>query len=99
MGCAEPPPSLQTLSRVDFPMKRKLFLTFPQKILGEPLLYTLGKDFRVIPNIQGASITKEIGLMALELEGDEAEVDRAVRFLSEKGVQVEVLLHGQEPRL
>ena len=79
-------------------MKRKLFLTFPQIILGEPLIYTLGRDFRVIPNIQGASITKEIGLMALELEGDESELDRAVTYLQEKGVQVEVLLQGQEPK-
>ncbi len=30
-------------------MKRKLFLTFPQRILGEPLLYTLGRDFKVVP--------------------------------------------------
>lgn len=81
-------------------MKRKLFLTFPQRILGEPLLYTLGKDFKVVPNIQGASITREIGLMALELDGDAAEIERAIDFLKQKGVQVEVLAHGQElPKL
>ena len=72
-------------------MKRKIFLSFPQKILGVPLLYTLGRNFKVVPNIQGASISKDVALMALELDGDEAEVDRAIAFLREKGVDVELL--------
>ncbi|MSR75420.1 MAG: hypothetical protein EXS14_08125 [Planctomycetes bacterium] len=72
-------------------MKRKLFLSFPQKILGEPLLYTLGRDFKVVPNIQGASISKDVALMALEMDGEVAELDRAVEFLRAKGVDVEVL--------
>ncbi len=77
-------------------MKRKVFLTFPQQILGEPLLYTLGRDFRVVPNIQGASITKEIGLMALELDGAEEELDRAIEFLKTRGVQVEILAQDRD---
>ncbi len=72
-------------------MKSRLFLTFPQRILGEPLLYTLGKDFSVVPNIQGASITKDRGLMALELSGEEAEIQRAISYMKEKGVTVEVM--------
>ena len=80
-------------------MRSKLFLTFPKAILGEPLLYTLGRDFKVVPNIQGATITKELGLMALDLEGDEPEIKRAVEFLKAKGVQVESLRQDQEPPL
>jgi ABC-type methionine transport system ATPase subunit len=72
-------------------MKSRLFLTFPQRILGEPLLYTLGREFQVVPNIQGASITKDRGIMALELTGEDAEVSRAIDYLKSKGVQVEVL--------
>lgn len=72
-------------------MNSRLFLTFPQRILGEPLLYTLGREFRVVPNIRGASITKDRGIMALDLEGEEAEVQRAVDYLRSKGVTVELL--------
>ncbi len=80
-------------------MKRRLFLSFPQKILGEPLLYTLGRDFKVVPNIQGASISKDEALMALEMEGDPAELDRAVAYLRGVGVNVDVLKENAPDRI
>lgn len=80
-------------------MKRKLFLTFPQRIVGDPLLQNLKQDFGVEWNIKAASITGEFGLMALEIDGEEAAIDRAVAFFREKGVTVEVLLPGSDPRL
>lgn len=70
-------------------MKQKIFCTFPQQLIKEPLLYNLGKNFQIIPNIRGASVTDEIALIALELEGDEKEIEKAVVFLKEKGVKVE----------
>ncbi len=75
-------------------MRRKIFCTFPQQLIKEPLLYNLGKNFKVIPNIRGASVTEDLALMALELEGDEEEVTRAVDFLVEKGVKVENVQTG-----
>ncbi len=38
-------------------MKIKIYCTFPQVIIREPLLYNLGRNFNVIPNIRGASVT------------------------------------------
>ena len=72
-------------------MPHKYFLTFPQEILGEPVLYTLGQDFNVVPNIRGASIGDEQALMAVELEGEDGDVTRAVAWLKERGVSVESL--------
>ena len=48
-------------------MSHKYFLTFPQDILDEPVLYTLGRDFQVVPNIRGASVSDDQALMAVEL--------------------------------
>lgn len=75
-------------------MKQQLFLSFPQQVLNEPVIYMLGRDFRLVPNIKGAMITDQMGMMALELEGEPAEIDRAVAFLRERGVKIEV---GQPP--
>ncbi len=72
-------------------MKKRFFLTFPQQILGEPLIYTLGRDYDVIPNIQGASITKDQGMMALELDGEVGSIDRAVEYLRSRKVQVDAI--------
>jgi ABC-type methionine transport system ATPase subunit len=72
-------------------VKRKVFLTFPQRLIKEPIIYNLGKTFPVVTNIQGASVTDEIALVALLLEGETAEVDRAMKFLADRGVKVESL--------
>jgi ABC-type methionine transport system ATPase subunit len=69
--------------------RREIYCTFPKDQIREPILYNLGQHFQVIPNIRGASITNEIGLVYLELEGQEQELDRAVEFLRERKVQVE----------
>lgn len=73
------------------PVQRKVFLTFPQRLIKEPIIYNLGKNFRVVTNIRGASVTDEIALLALLLEGDEAEMDRALEFLRQSGVKVEAM--------
>ncbi len=72
-------------------VKRKVFLTFPQKLIKEPIIYNLGRTFPVVTNIRGASVTDEIALVALLLEGEAARVEEAVRYLNEKGVKVENL--------
>ena len=77
-------------------MKRKLFCTIPQKLIQQPLLFTLVNRFKVVPNIRGASVTEAIAILSLELEGDDANVEEAVAYLKEEGVQVEVLEDGHE---
>ncbi|MAE77738.1 MAG: FeS-binding protein [Planctomycetes bacterium] len=67
-----------------------LRLTFPQHVLQEPLLYNLGKDFTVVPNIRGAEIGEERGWMDLELEGEDSEIERVVEYLREREVDVEL---------
>jgi ABC-type methionine transport system ATPase subunit len=70
-------------------MKQRFFLTFPQQILGEPLIYTLTRDYDVVPNIQGASITEQTGMMALELTGEPDCIERAVAYLRSRNVAVD----------
>lgn len=72
-------------------MKKKLVLTFPEQILNEPLLYTMARNFAVAFNIKGAMLNQTPAVMALELDGDPAEIERAVAYLGEKGVRVEVI--------
>ena len=73
-------------------MKRKVYLTFPQQVIHEPVLYQVGKEFKVVTNIRGASVTDEIAIMALELEGEDAEIDRAVAYLKGRGIRVEEVM-------
>lgn len=76
---------------------RKVYCTFPKEMIKEPLIYNLGKNFNVIPNIRGASITDEVGLVYLELEGDEAEIEKAVEYLRSRKVRVDDVLGEPGP--
>ncbi len=70
-------------------MKEKFYLTYPPTLIKEPIIYRLGKQFDVITNIRGANVSNEMGLVALEMEGTQEEVDRAVAWLRAQGITVE----------
>jgi L-aspartate semialdehyde sulfurtransferase ferredoxin len=70
-------------------VREKVYLTYPPKLLKEPIIYQLGQKFRVVTNIRGANISAEIGLVALELDGAQSEVSAALHWLTEIGVRVE----------
>jgi ABC-type methionine transport system ATPase subunit len=67
---------------------RLIHCTFEKDLIREPLLYNLGKDFKVIPNIRGATISEDLGKVYLELEGGEPEIERAIEYLQARGVEI-----------
>ena len=70
-------------------VREKVYLTYPTELIKEPLIYLVGQRFDVVTNIRGANISEVMGLVALELDGVQGEVDKAVAWLREQGVQVE----------
>jgi ABC-type methionine transport system ATPase subunit len=76
-------------------IRRQVCCTFPKERIREPVLYHLGRDFPVIPNIRGATINDEKGIVVLELEGEAADIDRALAFLRSRNVQVEAVESGR----
>lgn len=68
---------------------RVIHCTFPKALIREPLLYNLGRDFDVMPNIRGATISDDIGLVYLELHGSDADIEQAVAYLADRGVTVQ----------
>ncbi len=76
--------------------RRQVFLTVPQTVIKEPLLWKINHDFDVVTNIRGASITEETALLALMLEGTDAVIDEVLEFLERHGVSVEKLEDEEE---
>jgi ABC-type methionine transport system ATPase subunit len=76
---------------------RKFFCTFPQERISEPLIsHTLGEKFGVVPNIRAASIDDAVALVAVEIEGESEQIEKAVAYLVEKGVTVEEMAADSE---
>ena len=69
--------------------KQRLWLMFPTKLITRPVLWELGQKFPVVTNVRQASVTDEIGIVSLSLEGEREELKKAIGWLEELGVKVE----------
>jgi len=69
--------------------KQRLWLTFDATGVTRPIIWEMSKKFDVIFNIRSSSVTKEVGIIALELEGEREVIKSAVKWLEAAGVQVE----------
>ena len=70
-------------------VSERIYLTVPKQLVKEPLVCQLAKKFDILFNIRGSTVTAEMGLVALEIDGERAEVDKAIKWLKDKGVIVE----------
>ena len=70
-------------------MKLRVYLTFDESTVREPLIWKLAKEFDVITNIRTAEVKDHMGLVGLELEGDTDVVEASVKWLQKQGVQVD----------
>jgi len=71
------------------PEQRRLWLMYPPRLIKEPLLWKLAQKFKVVTNIRQASVTDEIGIVSLELDGKRADIKAAIKWLEKLGVSVE----------
>lgn len=67
----------------------RLWLMFSSKLITRPVVYELGHKFQVITNIRQASVTPEVGIVCLELDGEREEIKKAILWMEELGVKVE----------
>jgi hypothetical protein len=70
-------------------MKRRVYLTYPPSLVREPIVCEMYDRFGVRFNVRTASVTDEIGIIGLELDGDAGKIEAAIVFFREKGLGVE----------
>ena len=71
------------------PQQTRLWLMYPPKLIKTPMIWELSHKFPLTTNVRQASVTDEIGIVCLELEGDRAQIKAAIRWLEKKGINVE----------
>ena len=76
-------------TRPDSKEQTRLWLMFPPRLIKEPLIWKLGQKFPVVTNVRQASVTDEIGIVSLELDGKRADIKAAIKWLEKLGVSVE----------
>ena len=71
------------------PTQQRLWLMYPPRLIKKPFIWEVGHKFKVVTNIRQASVTDEIGIVCLELDGPRDEVKAAIKWLEKHGVNVE----------
>ena len=71
------------------PTQQRLWLMYQPRLIKKPFIWEVGHKFKVITNIRQASVTDEIGIVCLELNGKRDEVKAAIKWLEKQGVSVE----------
>jgi len=71
------------------PTQQRLWLMYPPKLIKKPFIYEIGQKFKVVTNIRQCSVTDEIGIVCLELDGRRDEVKAAIKWLEKQGISVE----------
>jgi len=83
---------------------KRVVLHFPRRLVEQPVIYRLVKDYNLEFNILRASITaepEEEGLLVLQLKGEQDEYDKGVKFLLKSGLKIQSLSQDvtrNEPR-
>ena len=67
----------------------KLWLMFPPKLITTPVIWELSQKFPVVTNVRQASVTDEIGIVCLELDGQREDIKASIKWLEKKGISVE----------
>lgn len=78
-----------TEPKTDRTTSLKVHITFPEDKIRQPVIYEIGKEFKVVTNIRRADVTETAGWVDLEIIGDPSEVEKAVEGLKKRGVKVD----------
>lgn len=62
---------------------------YPPKLITNPVIWELSQKFPVVTNVRQASVTDEIGIVCLELQGERADIKAAIAWLEKLGISVE----------
>ncbi|MCS7150922.1 MAG: NIL domain-containing protein [Endomicrobia bacterium] len=70
-------------------VKKTIKLIFPQHLIKQPVTYKTAIKYKVIPNIRRAKVTETVGELVLELEGEQKNIDKAIKHFIKLGIDVE----------
>lgn len=75
-------------------VKRKVYLTFPAAQVKEAIICDMYDKYKVRFNIRSASVNEQVGLMAMELEGEDSIIQEALEFFRQRHLTVEPIELG-----
>ena len=89
MAAQKKPAKKLPKTTLDQQEKQRIWLMYPVKLITTPVIWELGHKFKVVTNVRQASVTDEIGIVCLEIDGKRSEIKAGIKWLESIGVKVE----------
>lgn len=70
-------------------VKKRVIFIIPEEMLLEPILYTISQQYDLKVSIYNSDLIGEEGVMKLELEGEEKQIDEGLAWIMERGIRIE----------
>src|SRR3990172_5754651 len=67
---------------------RRWSLTYPSKLIKEPVLYRVAKDYKLVPNIRKARGTETTGEVLVDFSGKGEGLKKGLNYLTGLGITV-----------
>ena len=77
-------------------VEQKVRLIYPKHLLDQPLIYRLIRQFDLLTNIIEARVSAEEDWLVLAVRGEREKVEQGLSWMTEQGVQVEILAEIEE---
>ena len=71
--------------------RQRVKFTFEENLVKQPVIYELGRKFKLVTNIRRADVGEDLGWVVLERDGDEEEIKSGLEWVSSTGVRVDPL--------
>jgi len=68
---------------------QRYWLTFPAERARHPLIWEMSKKYDLIFNVRNASVTEQVGVIAIELTGEQKTIGAALKWLQKNRVEVD----------
>jgi hypothetical protein len=70
-------------------VKKRIVFVIPEEMLLEPVLYTISQQYDLKIGIYNSDLIGGEGVMKLELEGEEKQIEEGLAWAMERGIRVE----------
>ena len=68
---------------------RRVHLTFSKEAVRQPIIWQIGQENNLVVNIRRADVQHDMGWVELELDGEDAALDIALKTFQQRGVRVD----------
>jgi ABC-type methionine transport system ATPase subunit len=69
--------------------KRRVILNFTPETSSQPIIYNLGQQFNIVTNISQAEAREDRGWIALDLDGNDNDIEAGITWVISRGVRIE----------